>query len=46
MAQIGVAKVECFDLNGRKTPGLQQGINLLRVTDIQGNVKVRKVIVK
>ena len=44
--EVAAAKVEYIDLNGRKTNGIQKGINIVRKTDAQGNVKVLKVIVK
>ena len=39
-------KVEYLDLNGRKSGALKQGINIVRRTDANGNVKVYKVVVR
>lgn len=41
-----VAKMEIFNLNGAKMNTLQKGVNIVKVTTADGNVDVRKVIVK
>ncbi len=40
------AKVEVFHLTGAKAATMQKGFNIVRMIDANGNVKVRKVIVK
>lgn len=39
-------KTQIFDINGRATNALTQGINIVRRVDAQGNMKTYKVIVK
>ena len=40
------AKVEIFNTNGMKTKGFSRGVNIIRMTDAEGNVTVKKVNVK
>ncbi len=40
------AKVEFFQINGTQAAALKKGFNIVRMTDANGNVKVKKVIVK
>lgn len=40
------AKVEIFNTNGMKTKGFSHGVNIIRMTDAEGNVTVKKVNVK
>lgn len=38
--------VVIFNLNGTRTNGLTKGVNIMKMTDAEGNTTVRKVIVK
>lgn len=40
------AKVEIFNTNGMKTKGFSRGVNIIRMTDAEGNVTVKKVNVR
>ncbi len=46
VAQGVPAKVEFFNLQGVKANSLMKGLNIVRTTDANGNVKIQKVIVK